>query len=140
MLCLSKSFEFSASHRLGRNAWDEEKNLQVFGKCANKRGHGHNYKLEVVVSGTPDSETGMIIDASRLDDIVQEVIVMQVDHKHLNEDVPWLSEINPTSELIVSAFWDRLAPAIVKEGPNVELEKLVLYETSRIYASRTKDQ
>lgn len=139
MIAIAKTFDFCSSHRLYRPDWNDEKNFEVYGKCSNPNGHGHNYRLEVIVSGTIDSEDGMVFDASKLDAIVQETILSEVDHKNLNEDVEWLSGKVPTAEAIVSAFWDRLDAAITAESRSATLHKLILHETARIYAVRTRE-
>lgn len=134
MICIGKTFEFSASHRLSRAQWSQEENNRVFGKCANPNGHGHNYKLEVTVCGTQDGATGMVMDASRLTAIIEETILKEVDHKNLDVDVPWLSGSLTTVENIASAFWTRLAEQLKDE--NVTLYEIKLWETSRIFALR----
>jgi len=138
MICLTKIFDFSASHRLHRDEWSEAKNLEVFGKCANPNGHGHNYRLHVTVTGTLDPETNMILDASKLSDIVEEFVVHDVDHKNLNIDVTWLQTSIPTCEAIIDAMWNRLEPEIGKVAPNAMLYELRLHETKRIYAVRRR--
>lgn len=139
MLLISKKFEFCASHTLRRPEWNEEKNRAVFGKCSNPNGHGHNYILEVSVRGTVNPETGFVMDASILERYVQELVFRDVDHKNLNLDVLWLQGILPSSENLVNAFWDRLAPALARETPRVTLHRLILWETSRIYVVREEE-
>ena len=134
MIYIGKTFEFSASHRLFRSEWTLEENLKVFGKCANPNGHGHNYKLEVTVCGDTDKITGMVIDASRLTAIIEEILLKEVDHKNLDVDVSWLSGSLTTVENLVCAFWDKLLGHIKKE--NASLYEIKLWETSRIYAIR----
>ncbi len=135
MIAVGKVFEFSASHRLHRAEWSDEKNAQVFGKCANPNGHGHNYKLEVSVHGSLHPETSMIMDAALLSKIVEETIFQQVDHKNLDRDVPWLLGKVSTSENLVQAFWDRLSPVINEISQNTaSLYEIRLWETSKIFA------
>ena len=140
MLAIAKLFDFSASHTLAHPEWSAAKNLEVFGKCSNPNGHGHNYILEVVVSGVPIAETGMLIDTSQLSEIVERVAIHDLDHRNLNIDVAWLRGIMPTSENLVDAIWNRLQPAINNAAPNAELEKLVLWETRKIYAIRERSR
>ena len=137
MICISKTFEFCASGRLARQDWSEQKNADVFGKCTNV--HGHNYRLEVSVSGPFQPETQMVMDASLLDSIVQENVIQELDHKHLNSDVPWLQDHIPTVEIILECIWKRLEGSIEQSGNGARLERLVLHETSRIFATRTRD-
>lgn len=139
MICISKTFEFCASHRLARLEWSDEKNTEVFGKCANRNGHGHNYRLVVTVSGPIQPETQMVMDASVLDAIVQEHVIQELDHKHLNSDVPWLREHIPTVEVILDCIWNRLDEPLRLAGKGAHLEQLILHETSRIFATRTRD-
>lgn len=136
MLTISKTFEFSASHILSRPDWDEETNRKVFGKCANPNGHGHNYKLEVVVAGALSPDTGMILNTRELENIVQEGVLQDVDHVNLNYDVPWLQGQIPTSEVIVEAMWKRLSAKLSKSHPHVKLRRLKLHETRTIWAEK----
>lgn len=140
MLTIAKTFEFAASHRLVREEWSDEANFAAYGKCANKSGHGHNYKLEVCVGGEINPETGMVIDASKIEFIVKTSILDELDHKHLNFDVSWLKGKVPTSEVLVEAIWERLEPLVKQQAPNAQLQKLVLWETSRIYAAKERDR
>jgi 6-pyruvoyltetrahydropterin/6-carboxytetrahydropterin synthase len=138
MISIAKSFEFAASHRLYRSDWTPEKNQQVFGKCSNPNGHGHNYRLNVTVSGEVNFETGMVMDASKLDAIVMETLIRELDHKHLDMDVPWLKGKLSTIENLIEEFWQKLEPAITAAAPAAKLKELVLHETSRIYATRAR--
>ncbi|HTP13576.1 MAG TPA: 6-carboxytetrahydropterin synthase [Bacteroidota bacterium] len=108
MILVTRRETFSASHRLYNPQLSEEKNFELFDKCANPHGHGHNYVLEVTVAGEPSAESGYVIDIKKLKEIVREEIIVKVDHKHLNFDVGFLKDINPTSENVVKAFWDIL--------------------------------
>ena len=142
MKTLTKIFDFCASHKLWRPEWDLAKNLEVFGKCANPNGHGHNYQLEVSISGEPNPITSMIIDAAKLKRMVDESIIQHLDHKNLNEDVPWLKESIPTVEAIVDAMWNRLDRLVELNSDgahSIHLQKIQLWETPRIYAVRTRD-
>jgi len=134
-LSVCKTFEFSAAHRLFRADWTEQQNLSVYGKCANPSGHGHNYKLEIFVSGEIDCTTGMVFDASLLQQIVDEVVIRELDHRNLDTDVHWLQGKPSTVENIALAVWERLAPAIHHAQKNSELDKIILWETNRIFAS-----
>ncbi|MCB0345734.1 MAG: 6-carboxytetrahydropterin synthase [Bdellovibrionales bacterium] len=137
MLSISKSFEFSASHRLFRPEWDERRNSAVFGKCSNPNGHGHNYKLEVTVCGELNPETGMVLDASILDGIVTTEVIDHVDHANLDKDVAWLEGQVTTSEVIVEAVWKRLTAALKSQCQDtVALSRVRLWETSKIYAEK----
>lgn len=126
---VTRKLHFNAAHRLFNPAFSDEKNDLIFGKCNNVNGHGHNYEIEVTVSGSIDPETGYVIDLKVLKDIVDQLIVEECDHKHLNYDVPWLKGINPTAENLVVAFWNRLDGQF-KQG---KLHVIRLYETERNY-------
>ncbi len=116
---------FSASHRLFDSSFSDEKNLEVFGKCSNPSGHGHNYYVEVCICGEPNPKTGYVIDLKKVKSILENEFLRFVDHKNLNEDVPFLRGINPTAENIAIACWKRIAPYIT-EG---KLYSVRLYET-----------
>ena len=126
MASLTKTFGFSAAHRLHSSALSEEENKAVFGKCNNPHGHGHNYELEVTVHGEIDPRTGMIFDLGQLMQIVDQEIVSRFDHKHLNEDTSEFRSLNPTGENIVKVIWDLLNPKL-----GGHLTKIGLWETPK---------
>lgn len=113
MIYLSRKEYFCASHRLYRENYDDNKNFEVFGKCSNPAGHGHNYELVVTIVGEPDPETGMIMDLKKLSEIIKAEIIEKVDHKNLNVDVDFLRGIIPTTENLAIAFWKILEPKIL---------------------------
>ena len=108
-VAITRVYHFSAAHRLVNTALSGEANEALYGACA--RPHGHNYYLEVTVTGTPDPRTGMAVDLGRLDATVHRVIVDQVDHAQL-EDAPALAGVITTGESLARAFWRALAPAM----------------------------
>jgi 6-pyruvoyltetrahydropterin/6-carboxytetrahydropterin synthase len=112
------------------DSWSEEKNREVFGKCANKNWHGHNYNLFVTVKGKPNPDTGFIMNVKELSRIIQTEVLDKLDHKNLNLDVPFLAGIMPSTENLAIAIWKQLAPHI-KE---CQLHCIKLYETENIYA------
>jgi 6-pyruvoyltetrahydropterin/6-carboxytetrahydropterin synthase len=126
MVYVTRKASFSASHRLFNPSWSDAKNQEVFGKCNNPRGHGHNYDLEVTVAGDPPTATGMVIDLKKLADIIDVEIIERVDHKHLNEDVDFMRGLIPTAENIAMQFWKILRPRIT-EGKLVSIK---LYESA----------
>ncbi len=126
-IVLARKEHFCASHRLYNYEYDEEWNKHTYGPCSNVNGHGHNYYLEVYVSGLTNPQTGMVINLTDLKRILQTVIIDKVDHKHLNLDVPFLHGIIPTTENVANAFWKELEPHF----PNESLKKLVLHETEK---------
>ena len=105
---LTKVYEFSSAHRLHSHVLSDEENREVFGKCNNPAGHGHNYVLEVTVKGDVDPRTGLVAGLDFLDEVVQEQVYTRFDYKHLNLDTPEFEKLNPTSENFVKVLWDVL--------------------------------
>jgi len=118
---------FNAAHRLFNPAWDDKKNDEVFGKCNNPNYHGHNYELEIKITGEPDPETGYVIDLKKLSDIVTENVLEKFDHKNLNLDTTYFVKLNPTAENIAVVIYEILRKKI---DPALDL-KVRLYETGR---------
>jgi 6-pyruvoyltetrahydropterin/6-carboxytetrahydropterin synthase len=116
---------FSASHRLWNPDLSEEQNIELFDKCANPNGHGHNFILEVTVVGELRNESGYVLDLKKLKNIMREEIISKVDHKHLNYDVDFLKDKIPTAENIVRAFWRVLEMKI----SGAKLSAIRLHET-----------
>ena len=108
MVFVTRRETFSASHRLYNPELTDERNVELFDKCANPHGHGHNYVLEITVAGEPKDETGYVIDLKTLKEVIRREVISKVDHKHLNYDVDFLKDVIPTSENIAKAFWDIL--------------------------------
>jgi 6-pyruvoyltetrahydropterin/6-carboxytetrahydropterin synthase len=125
-LYLTRKEHFNAAHRLWVQHWDDAKNYEVFGICANPHFHGHNFDLYVTVKGQPDPETGCVIDLKVLKKIIREHIIDELDHKNMNLDVPWLSHCIPSIENIAVESWKRLAAAL---PPGATLHKITLWET-----------
>ena len=125
MIYVTRRVTFSASHRLFNPGLSEKENEELFDKCANKNGHGHNYVMEVTVVGEPQERTGYVVDLKKLKEILKSEIVDKVDHKHLNEDVDFLKGIIPTAENIAQVFWKVLQPNI----PDGRLFSIRLHET-----------
>jgi len=96
---------FNAAHRLFNPAWDDKKNDAVFGKCNNPNYHGHNYELEIKVTGEPDPETGYVMDLKKLSDIITENVLEKFDHKNLNLDTTYFVNLNPTAENIAVVIY-----------------------------------
>ena len=107
-LTVFRKAHFNAAHRLFRSDWNDEKNREVFGKCSNPNYHGHNYELEVGVTGSVDPETGFVIDLGELKKIIREEVEDAFDHKNLNVEVPEFKELNPTAENIAIVIWEKL--------------------------------
>lgn len=131
---VTRRLHFAAAHRLYRPDWSDERNREVFGDCSNPHGHGHNYEVEVTVEGEVDPGTGYVMDLKALRDLVEERVVRDLDHRNLNLEVPWLEEVNPTTENLVVAVWNRLADVL---PTGVRLARIVLWETPRNFVEYT---
>jgi 6-pyruvoyltetrahydropterin/6-carboxytetrahydropterin synthase len=123
---LGRRYRFSASHRLHTAHLHEEEKNRVFGKCSNPYGHGHNYVVEVSVSGDVDPATGMLANLGDLDAFVQSQVLDEFDHKSLNEDVPAFRDRVPTTENVCIEIFRRL-----KSFPKAKLERIRVEETGK---------
>ncbi|HLX90823.1 MAG TPA: 6-carboxytetrahydropterin synthase [Puia sp.] len=118
---------FNAAHRLFNPSWDDAKNQLVFGKCSNPNYHGHNYDLEVKITGETDPETGYVTDLKKLSNLIKDQVLSKFDHKNLNLDTPYFRHTNPTAENIAIVIYGILRSEI---DSGLEL-KIRLYETER---------
>jgi 6-pyruvoyltetrahydropterin/6-carboxytetrahydropterin synthase len=125
-LSLTRRYKFAASHRLHKANFSEAENQRIYGKCSNPYGHGHNYSLEVTMTGAVDSATGMVANLGELDPFVEREVVEAFDHKYLNEEVPEFAKNVPTAENICREIYRRL-----KAFPMARLERVRLEETSK---------
>lgn len=125
---VTRRVHWNSAHRLYRPDWSDARNAEVFGACSNPHWHGHNYEMEITVSGPVDPDTGYVLDLKVLKDVVGERVVDDLDHRNLNVEVPWLEGLNPTTENLVVAIWGRLVDHMPED---VRLERLVLWETPR---------
>ncbi|MGH7468034.1 MAG: 6-carboxytetrahydropterin synthase [Longimicrobiales bacterium] len=134
---LTRRVSFNAAHRYYRPEWSEAENRRVFGSCANPHGHGHNYVLEVTVSGEIDPRTGFSVDLTTLDALLEREVVQRVGHQHLNHVLPEFQEggLIPTSENILALFWPRIVAGL-PEG--VKLVRLRLHEDPTFYVDYAK--
>ena len=131
MIFITRKIEFSAGHRLFNPNFSDEQNKATFGLCNNPNGHGHNYVLEVTLSGEVCNDTGMVFDLKELKKLIQREIIDKVDHKNLNVDVDYLKGIIPTAENLAIKFWELLEPKITKG----RLHEIKLYESERNYVA-----
>ncbi len=129
MVYLTRVEHFNAAHKLYNSTWTEEENNLVFGKCANKNFHGHNYELFVTVRGVPDPDTGFVMNAKMLSSLIHNEIVQRFDHKNLNKDVTFFKNKQASTENFAKVIWSLLEDKV--EG--CELHCVKLQETSRIY-------
>jgi 6-pyruvoyltetrahydropterin/6-carboxytetrahydropterin synthase len=125
---VSRREAFNAAHQLRDAGMSDDENDRVFGKCANL--HGHNYVLEVVVSGEIQPATGYVMDLKELSDVISRRVIQDVDHRNLNTDVPWLRGCIPTAENLALAFWERIS----SELPEGLLRSVRVWETDKNWA------
>jgi 6-pyruvoyltetrahydropterin/6-carboxytetrahydropterin synthase len=130
MVLLTRKAEFSAAHFYYNEAWSQQENERVFGKCANRNGHGHNYTLEVTVAGEVDAFSGFVVDLKALKEILNREVVEVYDHRHLNLEVPEFRSTIPTTENIAIAVWNRLNGKI----PGARLHRVRVYEMPDLFA------
>ena len=124
---LTKKYTFCASHKYGNDHWSDEINLEVFGKDFNN--HGHNYILEVSVTGPVNPDTGWLVDLPRLNKVVNSNVVDVLDHSQIEKDIEWFKDKQPSSEVLVVWIWDQ----IVKDFKEVKLHRIRLVETFTIH-------
>jgi 6-pyruvoyltetrahydropterin/6-carboxytetrahydropterin synthase len=129
---ITRRERFNAAHKLWNHAWSDEKNFEVFGKCANVNWHGHNYELFVTVKGTPHPDTGCIMDLKDLSAIIKGRVVEALDHRNLNMDVPFLEGIMASTENLAVAIWHQLQGEIESHG--CKLHSIRLHETENNFA------
>ena len=127
---VTRQVHFNSAHRLENPTKSQAWNVRQYGLCTSPHWHGHNYVLEVTVAGTPDPETGYVLDLGQLKEILNRAVAEPCDHKNLNTDVPFLRGVIPTTENLVIAFWQVLEPLI----PSGRLYRVRLYETPRNFA------
>ena len=130
MVLLTRRAEFSAAHYYWVEAWSAERNIEAFGPCANRNGHGHNYVIEVTVAGEPDPVTGFVVDLKQMRDVMEREVVSVYDHRHLNLEVPEFRTRQPTTENIAVSVWERLEGKV--EG--ARLHRVRVYEQEDLFA------
>ncbi len=134
-VCLYRKAHFNAAHQLRNPKWTEEKNKEVFGKCANPNFHGHNYELIVGIKGEINPETGFVMSITELKKYIKEEVVEYLDHKNLNIEVEDFQTLNPTVENICTVIYHRLRKRI----PADKKLKITLYETPRNFAEYVEE-
>jgi len=130
MILLTRKAEFSAAHYYWNDSFSPQENQRVFGKCANRNGHGHNYTLEVTVEGEVDPVTGFVVDLKQLKSLIEREVIQAYDHRHLNLEVPEFASTIPTTENIAIAVWNRLEAKL--EG--AKLHRVRVYEMPDLFA------
>jgi 6-pyruvoyltetrahydropterin/6-carboxytetrahydropterin synthase len=129
MVFLTRREHFNAAHKLYNAGWSAEKNDEVFGKCANANWHGHNYEVFVTVKGEPNPDTGFVINAKELSDIIKKYVCDKLDHKNLNLDVDFMQGQFTSTENLAKAIWQQLVPHI----KDCALHCVKVQETENIY-------
>ena len=129
MIFLTRHEHFNAAHKLYNPEWDEAKNIEVFGKCANANWHGHNYELIITVKGEINVDTGFLMDAKLLSKIIEEQVCEILDHKNLNMDVAFMKGKLASTENLAIGIWQQILPHLPGE---VQLHCVKLYETPSI--------
>ena len=124
---LTKTYRFSAGHRLFIKSLSDEENFKIFDTCSNPNGHGHDYSIEVKLTGDIDPETGMIYSLEDLDKIMK-LVIEDLDHKRLDIEVPYFENDQPTGENIAKYIWSKIKPSL-----SDKLIHLKLSETSNSY-------
>ncbi|HUJ33177.1 MAG TPA: 6-carboxytetrahydropterin synthase [Candidatus Acidoferrum sp.] len=125
-ISVSRRYRFAASHRLHNPKLSAEENQRLYGKCNNPYGHGHNYTVEVTLTGPVDPATGMIANLGELDPFVEREVIEAFDHKYLNEEVPEFQKSVPTTENLTREIFRRL-----RDFPAARLERVRIEETSK---------
>lgn len=127
MIHITRKETFNAAHKLHNPDWSDEKNLEVFGKCANPNWHGHNYILFVTIKGEIQKETGYTVNLKTLSSLIKTHIIDQIDHKNLNLDVAFMKGIQPSTENLAIAIWNILKPHVQNLGAS--MHSIRLHET-----------
>ena len=128
-MLVTRRYRFPASHRLHSKALSDETNRDLYGKCNNPYGHGHDYEVEVTVRGPVDARTGRVVDPRQLDTFVGSHILSAVDHRNLNEEVPEFQHLVPTTENLCLIIERRLRAAWPDSFP--QIDRIRIYETAR---------
>jgi 6-pyruvoyltetrahydropterin/6-carboxytetrahydropterin synthase len=131
MISVTHAFEFPAAHVLAQPAFSDDENRRIFGKCANPAGHGHDYRIEVTLTGPVDEESGQIINRGILDEVFLQTIDQRYSHRMLN-DVPPFGDLVPTAENIAIVIHEQLAEAVARRS-SAEVARVRVIETHRNY-------
>lgn len=131
MIYITRRERFNAAHKLFREDWTAEKNLEVFGKCSNPNWHGHNYELYVTVKGDADPTTGFVIDLKFLSKLIKDRVIDKLDHRNVNLDVDFMKGRMASTEILAVAIWEQLEAPISEKGCALHCVKL--YETENNY-------
>lgn len=131
MIYVSRKEHFNAAHKLYNPQWSTEKNVEVFGPCANENWHGHNFELITTVAGMPDPDTGFVVDLKKLSILIRAEVIDRLDHKNLNLDVDFMKDKMASTEILAIEIWKILEPKISSISKFGKLYSIKLYETPR---------
>jgi 6-pyruvoyltetrahydropterin/6-carboxytetrahydropterin synthase len=137
MVRFSQKFEFSAAHRLHNPELSPAANRELFGKCNNPHGHGHNYELQVTLRGKPDNQ-GQLLPVHQFEEIVIKTVIDRLDHKFLNIEVPEFAQLNPTVENIAATIYQLLRPKLEVAG--ADLAAVTVWETPKTWCEYTEER
>ena len=124
MIYITRRERFNAAHMLWNYNWNEQKNIEFFGKCANKNWHGHNFELFVTVKGEVNNDTGFVVNLKDLAKIIQEKVIDKLDHKNLNLDVDFMKDKMASTEVLAIAIWGELEANIMQLGAKLHCIKV----------------
>ena len=124
MIYITRRERFNAAHMLWNYIWNEQKNIEVFGKCANKNWHGHNFELFVTVKGDVNVDTGFLVNLKDLSKIIKEKVIDKLDHKNLNLDVDFMKDKMASTEVLAIAIWQELEANIMQLGATLHCIKV----------------
>lgn len=133
MIYVSRKEHFNAAHKLYNPNWSDEKNQEVFGPCANQNWHGHNFDLIVTVKGTPDPDTGFVVDLKKLSILIKDEVIEKLDHKNINLDVDFMKNKMASTENIAIEVFRILNNKLKTISDRAILHSVKLYETPRNY-------
>ncbi len=132
MIYITRRERFNAAHKLFKPEWTDDKNLEVFGKCANPNWHGHNYDLFVTVKGKANPETGFVYDLKKLSDLLRTKVIDKLDHRNINLDVDFMKGKMASTEILAVAIWEEIEPSIKAEGAILHCVKVVETENNYV--------
>ena len=124
MIHITRRERFCAVHMLRNENWDDQKNLEVFGKCSNPNWHGHNFELFVTVKGEVDPTTGFVINLKKLSQLIEKKVIQKLDHKNINLDVDFMDGKMASTEVLAIAIWEQLEAGVEKMGGILHCVKL----------------
>lgn len=130
MIFITRRERFNAAHRLFRDDYSDEKNLEVFGKCSNPNWHGHNYELFVTVKGEINKETGFLVNLKKLSVVIKETVITKLDHKNINIEVDFMKGKLASTENLAVGIWNELVPEIKNLSADLHCVKVVESENN----------